>query len=349
MAIFSIENIAINGIAAAVPSKVESNWDYDYISEKERKLLIKTTGIVERRIAKKGQTTLDLCLLSANKLINELNWKRDEIGILIFVSQSADYHLPASSIVLQDKLNLAKNVIAFDINLGCSGYVYGLSVVMSLLKATGNKKALLLVGDISTNGLNYKDKSTYPLFGDGGSATALSINENNKTYFQLQSDGSGYDAIIIPDGGLRNPISDTTFIENELDSGIIRHSKNLHLNGLEVFNFTMREVAPQIKSILEHAGYEEENIDFLVFHQANKLLNETIRRKLKFPKEKVPYSLGKYGNTSSCSIPLTIVSELKDKLINNKKLILSGFGVGLSWGTAIVDFKDIVIPDLIIE
>ncbi len=348
MSLFSIENIQIAGISACVPQREERNENYSWISEQERKMLIKTTGVNERRIASEKITVSDMCFAAAEKLMQELKWKKDEIGILIFVSQSPDYFLPATSIILQNRLNLPLTTLAFDINLGCSGYVYGLSVISSFMAASGIKKGLLLAGDKSTSSLNKCDKSAYPLFGDAGTATALEFCSSEKMYFNLQSDGSGYNAIIIPDGGMRNPLSDETFKEKEIEKGIVRHRRNLWLDGLEVFNFSLREVAPNIKKLFEFSNTSNENYDYFIFHQANLLMNESIRKKLKIEPEKVPYSLGKFGNTSSASIPLTLVSELQ-KNLNEKKLslLLCGFGVGLSWGSVALITNKIVCSDII--
>ena len=348
MAIFSIPNIKISGVSACVPLKKESNHDYDWITKKEQDLLIKTTGIEERRIAEKGVTTSDLCYEAAKKLIDKLEWNKNEIEIVIFVSQSRDYFLPATSIILQNRLGLPNTTIALDIGLGCSGYVYGLSVIASLMSHSKIKKGLLLSGDISSFSVNPKDKSTYPLFGDGGSATAIEYDEGaNEMTFNLQSDGSGADAIIIPDGGLRNPLNEDSYIEKEYEGGIHRTKRNLWLDGLAVFNFSITKVPFQIKQLLESLNQEANEIDYFVFHQANKLIIETIRKKLKIDAEKTPYSLHEFGNTSSASIPLTLVTGLSNTHKENLKVVLCGFGVGLSWGTATVDLDHVQYLPLI--
>ncbi len=349
MAVFSISNVKISGISACVPKKIASNLEYEELSLSERELLIKTTGIKERRVAAKNVTTSDLCFKAAEKLLDELQWQKEDIGILVFVSQSRDYFLPATAIILQDKLGLPKTAMALDISLGCSGYVYGLSTIASLLSTSKMKKALLMVGDISTFSLNKKDKSTYPLFGDAGTVTALEYDVNaDDLQFNLQSDGGGHEAIIIPDGGLRNPLNDDSYIEEEIEPGIVRSKRNLKLNGLDVFNFSLKEVTPNINTLFDTYQIDKETIDYYIFHQANLLMNESIRRKLRIEKEKVPYTLAKYGNTSSASIPLTLVSEL-NKEIRNKELnlLLCGFGVGLSWGSVRISTKNVICPEII--
>lgn len=349
MAFLTIDNVQLTAIAACVPKNKESNCDYDWISEKERALLIKTTGIECRHIAPKHITTSDMCYASAEALIKELNINRDEIEVLLFVSQSPDYFLPATSIILQDRLGLSKATMAFDIQLGCSGYVYGLSVISNLMNGGKFKKGLLLVGDKSSFSPSKTDKSTYPIFGDAGTATLLEYNpDNEKMDFNLQSDGSGYQAIMIPDGGMRNSYTEESDTMVEIGPGVIRNKKNLMLDGIEVFNFSLREAAPNVVNLLKYNKTEITDYDFFVFHQANKLMNESIRKKLKIEPEKVPYSLKQYGNTSSASIPLTIVTELADKLKNTKTdVVLSAFGVGLSWASAALTFNDLVCLPLI--
>jgi len=349
MALFKVDNVKVVGMGATVPKYEESNWDYDLLTEKEQDLLVKTTGIEKRRIAQSGTTTSDLCYHSAKNLLSKLEWNSNEIELLIFVSQSPDYYLPATSIILQDRLGLPKTAIAFDINLGCSGFVYGLSVISTLISTARIKKALLFSGDVSSFSVNKNDKSTFPLFGDAGTVTALEFDSSaNPLYFNLQSDGSGYEAIIIPDGGLRNPTNDESYIEHQIEKGIKRSRRNLKLEGMDIFNFSLREVAPNINNLLEYANEDKSDFDYFVMHQANKLMNESIRKKLKIEKDKVPYSLAKFGNTSSASIPLTIVSELKNNLSKGKhKLILSGFGVGLSWASVLLDTNNLICTEVL--
>ncbi|NQU34514.1 MAG: ketoacyl-ACP synthase III [Bacteroidetes bacterium] len=350
MAIFQVPNINIAGISACVPEDEYNNNNYDWISEKERATLIKTIGVEKKRHAKKGTTTSDLCYVAANKLLDDLNWDRSEIDLLIFVSQSRDYIIPATAGLLQNKLSLPKSCIAFDVSLGCSGYVYGLSVIGSMMTTGIIKKGLLLTGDISTLNTSFKDKSAFPLFGDAGTATAVELSTSSTSMkFNLQTDGSGYEAIIIPDGGIRNfADKETSFEYHKISDGIFRNGFNIALDGIKVFNFSLREVKPNVNSLLQEFDLTIDDIDYFVFHQANKLMNETIRKQLKLDKEKVPYSLNDFGNTSSASIPITIVTELaKEVSSNSLTFLLSGFGVGLSWGSVILQTNNIVCPPLL--
>ncbi|MBC8321176.1 MAG: ketoacyl-ACP synthase III [Bacteroidetes bacterium] len=350
MAIFQVPNINIAGISACVPEDEYNNNNYDWISEKERETLIKTIGVETKRHAKKGTTTSDLCFVAADSLINKLGWNRSEIDLLIFVSQSRDYIIPATSGLLQEKLSLSKSCVAFDISLGCSGYIYGLSVIGSMMATGRINKGFLLTGDISTLNTSFKDKSAFPLFGDAGTATAIELSNNAEPMmFHLQTDGSGYDAIIIPDGGIRNfADKDSSFEYKNISEGIFRNNFNIALDGIKVFNFSLREVKPNITKLLQEFELTIDDIDYFVFHQANKLMNETIRKQLKLDPAKVPYSLKEFGNTSSASIPLTIVTELSKEVKNSKlTFLLSGFGVGLSWGSVILQIDKIVCPSIL--
>jgi len=348
MALFSIPKFRISGISCCVPRKVVYNKDYKWVSEKERDLIIKRIGIEEKREATKGTTTSDLCFVAAEKLIETLKWKKEDIELLVFISQSRDYVLPATACILQDRLGLPLSALAFDISMGCSAYTYGLSTVGNYLAYNGIKKALMLVGDVSPMA-SYRDKTTYPLFGQAGTATALEFDEHAAPmFFNLQTDGSGHKAIMIPSGGMRNFPDKKMFDYKKIDKGVIRNGMQLVLDGYAVFDFSLRMVAPNINALLEYSNMSSDDIQYYVFHQANLLINDTVRKKLKLPSEKVPYSLKKYGNTSSASIPLTIVSALQKQVADEKlNMLLCGFGVGFSWGSVIMQTKNIICPDII--
>jgi 3-oxoacyl-[acyl-carrier-protein] synthase-3 len=345
VAFFQTNGVSIVAISACVPSNEVANNQYPYHTDLENKQFIQTTGIERRRIINNQQTASDLCFFSAEKILNELASDRSQIQVLIFVSQTPDYTIPCTATILQDRLGLPKSTLAFDINLGCSGYVYGLSVISSLLEKIGGL-ALLLVGDASSTCINQKDKSTAPLFSDAGSATLLKKDNNARPFlFHLQSDGAGFDAIISQDGGARHPIQEASFL---LDSTTGRRPIDMHLDGIRVFNFSRKEVVPNVQELLAHFSYNKDSVDYFVFHQANKLMNDTIAKKLDLPESKVPQSLKLLGNTGAASIPVTIVNNLKANLhLQNATTVLAGFGVGLSWGSCIIPFQDAQIFSLL--
>lgn len=350
MSCIKINNVSVKGIAAAVPKTEYNNLDYNYISYQERELFIKNTGIKTRRVAPDGMSTSDMCYEPAKQLIQKLNWQNDEIDIIIMVTQSPDYFIPGSAVILQDRLNLKKSCLAFDINLGCSGYVYGLFVISSLLSNGQLKKGILCVGDKSTSSTSFMDKSTFPLFGDAAGVTALEFDiHSNEMFFNLSSDGSGKDAINIEHGGSRHGLKKDTFISEEIAPGIVREKRHLKLDGIEILNFALREVVPNIKELFDFSNCQIDSIDYFVFHQANKLINESVRKKLKLNDQtKYLYSLEHFGNTSSASIPLTLVTEIPNEIINRDLTFCwCGFGVGYSWGSVLLKTSNLVCLPLI--
>lgn len=349
MAYIEIQHVEIVGISACVPKKTEENIDLDVFQKGEADRFISGTGVERRRIANTELTSSDLCYHAAQKLISDLNWSKGEVDCLIFVSQTPDYILPATACVLQHKLELSEECYAIDISLGCSGWVYGISVISALLQNGNFRKGLLIAGDTILKQSSKKDKSTWPLFGDAGTATALIYNSSASSLkFHMATDGSGFGAIIIPDGGYRSLFSDRSLIDEKIEENIIRNKTQLVLNGMDVFSFGLNKAPETIEKLCEHFSIDKENVDYFIFHQANLFMNEKIRKKLKLPVEKVPYSLKSFGNTSSASIVLTITTQIADKIkIGNHNLIACGFGVGLSWGCLYFNTKNLVCSDLI--
>lgn len=350
MAFLHFDNIRIAGVSACVPKNVMKNIEQlDLFTKAEIEKFIETTGVVERRFADNDICTSDLCYDAAVKLLNDMNVKRDSIDLLIFVSQTPDYHLPATSILLQHRLGLPKKTAAFDVMLGCTGYVYGLSIAFSFLLQKEFGSALLLVGETPSKVISAKDPTTSLLFGDAGTATLIEKSTRScESWFSMNSDGSGEEVLKIKAGAYRYPSNEKTILEREFEDGSIRSDEHLFMDGMEVFNFTIREVPKDIRSLLQYANQTLDNIDYIVFHQANKFINNFLTKKLKYPLEKTPSSLTKFGNTSSATIPLTIVSELQNEFnTTGKNVILSGFGVGLSWANAVLEISDCYIADLV--
>lgn len=349
MACFSILNTRIQGIAAAVPKNRVSNFNLENFTADELEKLIETIGIENRRVASKDQCASDLCVEAANKLILDLGWNKQDVECLFFVTQTPDYHLPGTSLQIIDRLGLSKSCASFDINQGCAGYVYGLSLISSFMSSSGLKKGLLLVGDTITKLVSPLDKSLLPVFSDCGTATAIVFDEDSsKMHFNISSEGKHYESIIVPDSGYRNQVSESSFNFIEIAPGIERQGTHLAMKGLEVLNFSLKKVAPHIDELLMKYDIDKTKIDYIVLHQANKLILESICAKLDIPLTKAPSSLKNFGNTSSATIPLTIVTNAKlNADISNSQLVLSGFGVGLSLGTVVVQFNNVRCPDLI--
>ena len=349
MALFTVPHIEVKGVSACVPPTVDRNRDSHLLSDEEKEKLIASIGVEEKRVADAATCASDLCFTAAERLLAELGWRRDEIEILIFVSQSPDYILPATACILQYRLGLPQECYAADLSLGCSGWGYGMSTIASVMSAGKMKKGLLLAGDTTTKLGSSKDKTYQPLFGDAGTATALSYSEGYRGLtFHTATDGSGKEAIIIPDGGYRNMVNSKSLSIENSGGGILRSRLHCHLEGMDVFSFAINKVPKSVKKVWESVGIEKEGIDYYLFHQANLMLNETIVKKLKLEPTQVPYSIRKFGNTSSATIPLTMVTELKEFLrTRHLKMIGCGFGVGLSWATVYFETENIVCPDLI--
>ena len=347
MAFLEFKNVRIAGIAAGVPKQIFSNLHPDesdcISSEYAPEDFVQVTGVEERHVSD-TLTTSDLSYEAAERLIVDLGWNKDDIGAIIFVSQTADYWLPATSCILQERLGLSKECYASDCTLGCSGWVYGLSQIAALMSTGEIKKALLLVGDAKK-----RIEATHdPLFGHAGTATAIEFKDGASGFqFHFGTDGSGYDAIIIPDGGSRNQVSPKSFETEEVD-GKMMNRLQTRMKGMDVFSFGITTAPKSVKKLGEHYGFNYLDADYFVFHQANMKMNNMIVKKLKLDTAKVPSCMYHFGNTSSASIPLTIVTQLKGKFEDTPtKFVCCGFGVGLSWGTVAFETSNIIISDLV--
>jgi 3-oxoacyl-[acyl-carrier-protein] synthase-3 len=344
--VLNISNVCISGSVCYVPKNTIKNIDNAiFRSKEEAEKFIEITGVEEKRHLCKGTLVSDLCYEAAELLIKKLEWNKDDIGILVMVTQTPDYLIPNTAIILQDRLGLSKNSACFDIPLGCSGFVYGASIITSMLSSNGYNKGLLLVGDSSSLLASNLDKSSFPLFGDAGSATAFEYSEGKNISYKLWSDGSKYQAIIIPDGGYRNMFSQKSLEIVEDSEGNKRTNINPIMNGTDVFSFGITQVPRFIKSFFKGINKESKDIDFFLFHQANLFMLEMIRKKINLETNQVPYSLIKYGNTSSASIPLTLA--ILGESVKNTKIAMCGFGVGLSIGCGYFEIGDSFVNELV--
>lgn len=350
MATLSFTNIGITALAAAVPKRVIDNYKYtEHFDSEEVRKVVDKIGVYERRFADENTCASDLCYAAANRLIEDNNIPRDEIDLVVFISQTPDYRMPATSILLQERLGLPKSTIAFDVNLGCSGFLYGLSIVYSFMSQSGIRRALLLDGETRSKVYSPKDRTSAFIFGDGGVAALIERNDSFGTsHFSLNSDGSRGELIMIPGGGYRKMSSAETLAERVVDEhGNIRSDEQGYMMGGDVFNFVIVEIPKDIKRLFSIAQEEINDMDYYVFHQANNFINSYLSKKLKLDPNKIPSSISKFGNTSSVSVPLTIVSELQGRLNGSHRLMLSAFGVGMAWATAIVPFVDCKISNIV--
>lgn len=350
MALLEYYGVGISALSAAIPRTIVNNYEYTQHFPKEQvKEVVDKVGIYERRFADEHTCSSDLCFVAAEKLIADNNINREEIDLLVFLSQTPDYRMPATSILLQERLGLSHSTIAFDITLGCSGFIYGLSIIYALMEKKGLRKALFLDGETRSKVYSPKDRRSAFLFGDGGVAALIERDEKfGKSYFSLNSDGSRGDLIMIKGGGYRHPSSIETLKEKVVDEyGNIRNDEQGYMQGADVFNFVIREIPKDIKRVLEHTGIEADTLDYYIFHQANSFINSYLAKKLKLDISKIPSTIYKYGNTSSVSVPLTIVSELQGQFDIPKRILLSAFGVGMTWATGIITLDSCRISEIV--
>ena len=347
MAKLHFENIKISGIVTTTGDKKviieEEASNYGY-NEKMVKRLKKRMGFNSRYVVSDDNIcTSDLCIQSSEVIFEKFD--KSDVEALIFVTQTPDYKAPSTAIIMADRLGLGNDVIAYDINLGCSGFINGLLNAYTLINS-GLKKVLLCVGDVASKFAYYKDKNLTPLMGDAGSAILIEKKEGFNADFVLHSDGGGYKHLIIPDGGCRNPFNEESLKEIETEEGI-RRGIDMYMNGGEIFNFTIKVVPKMFDELFEYAKISKDEIDYFVLHQANKYILQNIAKRLEISEDKLPMdTMTIYGNQNSASIPGTINGFLYDKLIGRKKVVFAGFGIGLSWGACVVDLEDVYTPKI---
>lgn len=334
----TFEGVGIAGIVACVPPRVVENSEFEHSFGAGVGEVIKMIGVKQRRWVADGVTTSDLCLAAASRLLTRLDWDPESVDALIFISQTPDYRLPATACVMQSKLGLRKGIIAFDVNLGCSAYPYGLWLASMLVSSGSADRVLLAVGDTSSRVVNPQDRGTALLFGDAGAVTAIEKMENTaRSHFILGSDGSGFENLIIREGGFRQNSED-----QESDP------TKLFMDGGEIFNFTLKAVPRLVSDLMELSELRIEQHDAFLFHQANTFMINHLAKKAKLPQEKVPINIDRYGNTSSATIPLLMADDLASHLMSRQsRLAMFGFGVGYSWAAASIPTEQLVCAETI--
>jgi len=350
MAIGELKNVAIKGISCCLPDNQVLNTDYyEKFGKDLVDKVIKMTGINTRYVAIEEQCASDLAYTAAERLIENLNWDKDTIKGLIFITQSPDYRKPATACILQYRLRLSEYCAAFDVNLGCSAFVYGIFFGSLMMSNNDINRMLVLIGDAGNRYVSPEDHSSILLHTSAGSALALEYDPevNNSIKYSLKTDGSRFKSLYMPAGASRNAY--TAKKEPYLhDDGIMRSDYHNFMNGLDIFQFSITEVPKTIKEFLKHYQLDNDMFDYLVLHQPNKLMVEKVAKKIEFPLEKTPINVEKFGNCNGSSIPLLIVDKLKTEAENSRiRLLTSGFGVGLSWGVMDLTLEHITIPDII--
>lgn len=346
MAVLKFKNVGITAISACVPQKVSSNLDL--LLEKEAlEKLIGSIGIKEKRIAGIDVTSSDLCFKAAKQLMTDNNTDPESIDMLLFLTTTPDYIQPPTSPVLQHKLGLPITTGCIDLSLACSGFVYALSTAFAYASIPGINKVLVLVGETVSKLVNKKDYVNFPLYGDAGTACLVEKTDFSESVFVLGADGSGEHSLKVPSGGFRHPLTADNLVDKIREDGNVRRDVDIVMDGMETFSFAVRSLPLQVTQLMKEAKITPADVDYLVFHQGNRMMMEFIMKRLKFDPDKVPFCIGKYGNTSSASVPLTIVSELAHKLEGEKKMILSAIGAGWSFGSAYISTNDIRVSPII--
>lgn len=348
MAFLASKKVRIAGISAAVPSHVEEVRSLtNLFSAEEVEKFIASTGVVSRHVSKVLLNS-DLCTAAAEKMIADLGWAKDTIGGIVVVTQSPDFYRPSNAPLVQARLGLPTECAAQSISFGCSGWVYGMQAAIGMING-GIKRVLLCCGE-GNQAYCPEDKSTYPLFGSAGTCTALEYDEcAPEIKMHLASDGLGWKAIHAPDGGFRNPPTADSCVVNEYPGGIRRTRLNAWLDGMDVFTFGITQPPRSIKALCEHFAIDINSIDYLLLHQANMFLNSKIAKKVKVPESKCPHNIEEFGNTSSGTLPLLLVTRLRDRLVSGKvRMIGCAFGVGLSWGSVFFETCTPIVSDLVL-
>jgi 3-oxoacyl-[acyl-carrier-protein] synthase-3 len=316
----------IAGLVSCLPRRQIENSHFAERFGAKLDDVVKMTGVRTRYWVEDGVTTSDLCARAADELLSRLSWDRASVDSIIFVSQTPDYRLPATSCVLQARLGLRPGIVAFDVPLGCSGYPYGLWLAMMTIQSGAAQRVLLAVGDTSSIMSDPDDRATAPLFGDAASVTAIEADSESGAVYILGTDGRGAENLIVPKGASRSCASHPKFSDHPADT--------LYMDGGEVFNFTLKAVPALVRDTAAAASETIDSYDAFVFHQANAFMLRHIIKKTKIAPERAPINIDRYGNTSSASIPLVLTTDLAPALMERPmRLALVGFGVGYSWAS----------------
>lgn len=341
MAVIHAKAPVIRGIVSSVPPKLFDNLkDATGFEPGEVEKVVRMAGVKTRHIADGTICSSDLCIAAGRRLLDLTSWEPGSIDALIFVTQTPDYLLPSTCSLAHRALGLKDSCAAFDVGLGCSGYPYGIWLAASIMNSPGIKRVLLLHGETPTRFSDKSDRAVALLFGDAGSATAIETDDRKPRsdwWFSMHTDGSGFRDLIIEGGGFR-----ARFPEDARKNFVA-------MNGANVFNFTIKRVPTMIEDTLRAAGSAHEEIDYFIFHQSNQFIMRHLANKAKIPDAKIPLIIGKFGSTGGPSIPLTITQGGLTRVSERSlRLLLLGYGVGLSWGSALVDLDPTAKLDHII-
>jgi 3-oxoacyl-[acyl-carrier-protein] synthase-3 len=321
-----------------LPKQVVTNADLTKFVDISPDYILDKLGIEQRHFIGSDETASTMAVEAVSKLFNAAPELREQIEFIIITTQNPDNILPGIAPKIQNELNLSKNIFALDINLACSAYPYALSIAASLINSGLLTKGLIITSECYSRRMNIKDKNVCTLFGDAATATLIESTSEDSGFisFDFGTDGSGYDFLMIPAGGIKYPISQESSLEKEFGPSQIRSDNNVYMNGKEIFNFVMDMVPKSIGNCLKKGNLSLASIDYFVFHQANNYMLKALSRNMKLPDEKVILDIKDYGNTVSSTIPIALSNMYKNNLLRKGDIVLMcGFGVGLSWSTCI--------------
>lgn len=341
MGLTKFSNVGIKALTATIPHRIVKTRELTtFFSQEAIEKFIEATGVEERRFIESDKCASDLCYQAACKIFDETVIKREDIDLLIFVSQTPDYKSPGTSIILQNKLGLKTSTMVYDVNMSCSGFIHGLLMAYTFLQLSSINNVLLLVGDTLSKVTSLQDKSTGMLLGDGGIAAVLSKGEQyGESYFSLNTDGAYIDSVIIPAGGSRMMSSIETLQPKTYEDGSVKSLEQVTMGGMDVFSFAISVLPKDIKQLLDFAGTNVNEIDKYAFHQANNFMTDYIVKKVKADKSKLLRSIQKYGNTAGISIPLTIV-ENRENVNKGDLILMNAIGAGFTYGTVLLNIAD---------
>lgn len=347
MALLKFENVGLRAISATVPHTIVKTRSLtDYYSEEEIEKFVSATGVEERRFVEPDQCASDLVYKSACQIFDETSIKREDIDVLLFISQTPDYKIPGTSIILQDKLGLRKDIIVYDINMSCSGFIHGLLMAFNFLQNPALNNVMIMVGDTLTKLISLRDKGTGKLLGDAGTVAVVGRGEQfGESFFSMRTEGDNIESVIVKAGGSRMPSSEETFKMREWDDGSIRSLEQIIMVGDDVFSFAISALPRDIKRLLEFAGTDINDVDLYAFHQANNFMSNYVAKKAKADPSKILHSIQKYGNTAGTSIPLCLV-ENREKVKIGSRILMNAIGAGFVYGTVLLNIGDCQILNI---
>ena len=341
-----LNGLKISHIATCLPKKVVPMSVYEkFFSAKDIKRIMESTGVESVHVADENLCSSDYYAETAKRLMAESNFKPDDFDGIVMVFQTPDYTIPTAAKIMQDRLGLPTDTVAFQINYGCTGYIYGIYQASLLISSGSCQRVLVFVGDTHVRTLHEEDRANRMILGDGFAVTIVERGEDEFA-FEIFSDGSGYKQLIIEAGGFRMPKSEKTaepFIDAEGNTHWLEYT---YMDGMAVMNFALSQVPPLIEDSLKFAGWEKDSVGLFALHQANKIIVDFLRRRIKVKEDRCPNTIKHLGNTAGSTIPLLLSNCHKNFSAENlNKVLMCGFGIGLSLGTAAVNLSNTKIYD----